>query len=493
MRLSGQILAVCCMLAMATLIAYFGFGVMGMTGIVMLYLATVLLASYCLTLPVALSGALGAALAINYFFVEPRYTFEVARIESWVALSGFLLVSIVVTSLVKRLQNQTRQANLARTRAEFSKQLAEHLAGCDDAQALLLSSATLIHDSTVLPVAIAHFDQDGRFALLASSAGTELVIDENAVRWAMQNGKAMGPATTNWPESEVCIIPFGRLPGSLPVLALGNVKEQTDEELQYLRAITDQVSIAYQRVVSVEQARQSDLAAREESLRNALLSSLSHDMRTPLTAILGAATTLVAQKQQLEEQEQVALLQSICAEATYLATATENILSLAQLNATKGTQLRLDWQSPEEIIGTTLARYRGRISSSRIIAEIMDAGALIKADASLLSQALANLIDNAIAVHQGDEPIVVAVEINDTMLEIKVKDRGPGFPPEYNLNQIRKFSQGARNGKGFGLGLAIVQAIAEVHQANFAVESRPGGGAVVTLGFPVANADVSHD
>ncbi|HEY8118214.1 MAG TPA: ATP-binding protein [Methylophilaceae bacterium] len=493
MRLSRQILAVSGLLVMITFIAYAGFGVMGMAGIVMLYLAAVLLASYYLVLPVVLAGVFAAFLAINYFFVEPRYTFEVTHVESWVVLSGFLLVSVVVTSLVKRLQQQTQQANLARTRAEFSKQLAEHLAGSDDAQALLLSSCALIHGNSTQPVAIAHFDQDGRFALMASSAGAELVIDENAVRWAMQNGKAMGPATTNWPESEVCIIPFGRLPGSLPVLVLGNVREQTDEELQYLRAITDQVSIAYQRVISVEQARQSHLAAREESLRNALLSSLSHDMRTPLTAILGAATTLVAQKQQLEEREQVALLQSICSEATYLATATENILSLAQLNATKGTQLLLDWQSPEEIIGTTLARYRGRISPSRIIAEIMNAGILIKADASLLSQALANLIDNAIAVHQGEEPIVVAVEASDKILEIKVKDRGPGFPPEFNVNRIRKFSQGVRNGKGFGLGLAIVQAIAEVHQASFAVESRLGGGVVVTLGFPVANVDASHD
>ena len=99
-----QILAVACLLALTRLIAYFGFNLMGMTGIVMLYLAAVLLASYYLVLQVALSGAVGAFLAIKYFFVEPRYTFEVAHVESWVALSGFLLVSLVVASLVKRLK-----------------------------------------------------------------------------------------------------------------------------------------------------------------------------------------------------------------------------------------------------------------------------------------------------------------------------------------------------------------------------------------------------
>lgn len=493
MRFHLQVLVISGLLAATTLIAYFGFNLMGITGIVMLYLAAVLLASYYLALPVALSGAVSAFLAINYFFVEPRYTFEVAHIESWVALSGFLLVSVVVTSLVKRLQQQTTQANLERGRAQFSKQLAEHLASCDDAQDLLQSSCTLIHDNIKKPVAIAHINADDKLELIARSASIDLAVDEGAVRWAMQNGKTMGPATTNWPESELCLIPFGRLPGNLPVLVIGGVPEQGEEELQYLRAITDQVSIAYQRIISVEHAHRAELLAREESLRNSLLSSLSHDMRTPLTAILGAATTLA--QQGLGEPEQATLLESICSEATYLAKATENILSLAQLNArhtaSEDQQLALDWQLPEEIIGTILARYRGRELPCQFVAEIADANVFIKADASLLAQALANLIDNAIAVHRGTEPVVVRVEVSGEILEIKVKDKGPGFPPGFTISQIRKFSR--RSSKGFGLGLAIVQAIAEVHQATFNIEARSGGGAVVTLGFPIQHMDAGHD
>jgi two-component system sensor histidine kinase KdpD len=492
--LFGQLFSVSFLVALATALAEAFATSLGMTGTVMLYLLAVLAASYYLPFPMAILSAVSSFLAINYFFVEPRYTFEVADIESWSALLGFLLVSVVVASLVKRLRNQTQRADAARSRAQFAKELAEHLADKHDLQDLLRSSCDLVQKNTGRPIAVAQINDHDQFELIYQAADTSLDVNESAARWVVQNGKVIGPGTVNWPESDMWLVPFSRLPSTLPLLIAGNAHNSSSEdEPAYLRGVTDQIATAYQRLISVERARQSELVARDESIHSALLASLSHDMRTPLTAILGAATTLVQQEKSLEENAQRRLLESICSEAMYLTGATENILSLARLDSNQGANLRVDWQSPEEIVGITLTRYHKRLLPCTLKAEVRGIKALIKADASLISQALANLIDNAIAAHGGDEPIVLEVDASECVVDISVKDRGDGFPQGFDVSQIRKFSHYGRNRKGFGLGLAIVHAIAEAHHIDFIIKAREGGGAITTLRFDTQHIDAYHE
>jgi two-component system sensor histidine kinase KdpD len=168
-----------------------------------------------------------------------------------------------------------------------------------------------------------------------------------------------------------------------------------------------------------------------------------------------------------------------------LANTTENILFLSRLDSNLEHGMTLDWQSLEEIVGAVLRRYRNRELPCKISSDVPSGIALIKADGVLLSQALANLIDNALAAHHGDEPVWVSVEERSTQVALSVKDRGAGFPEDFRVEDIRKFHRLSAGGKGMGLGLSIVQTIAQLHGAELKVGRNEGGGACVALIFPV--------
>jgi len=457
----------------------------GTTGIVMLYLLAVMAASYFLGFFAAILAAIGSFLAINYFFIEPRYTFEVANAESWAALLGFLAVSVVVASLVMRLQDQTFQAQRAKQRAEFARLISEQLADLHDEDSVFIAGCRLIHQTTGLPAGIAIPDMSGgQFTLAHQCPEGSVGIDHRAAKWCCQNAKVIGPGSDNWPEIGKWIIPFERLPGVFPVLVVMKGDTSTDDdEIGYLRDMLDQILTAYQRVRNERRAKDAERHAQEEAIQNALLASVSHDMRTPLTAILGATTTLLGQRAVLGDSEQVRLLESVRAEAQHLANTTENILSLSRLESNIGRDIELDWQSLEEIVGAVLQRYRNRNLPYELRSDVPQDVPLIKADAALLSQALGNLVDNAMAAHGGTEPVWVGVEKCGEQIALCVKDRGKGFPEGFRIEHIRKFHRMGMHGKGMGLGLSIVHAIAKLHGADLRIIHREGGGTAVELIF----------
>lgn len=479
------------LVAAATLAGFFVAG-LGTTDIVMLYLLAVVAASYFLGFPSAILAAIASFLAINFFFIEPRYTFEVANSESWAALFGFLTVSVVVASLVKRLQNQTSQAEEARRRAESAREMAEKLAGLHDEEAVLDAGCRLIHHATGRPAGIAIPEADGeRFIVACQHPEGMVELDLRAARWCTRNGKAIGPGSSNWPEYRAWIMPFGRLPGLFPVLVVMMGEGAAGEgEATYLRGLLDQLAMAYQRVQHEHRTREAERIAQEESIQNALLASVSHDMRTPLTAILGAATTLIEQRAALPESEQDRLLESVATEARYLADATENILSLTRLESGASRDASPDWQSPEEMVGAVLRRFRARKLPHELCTSVPQDIPLIRADAGLLSQALGNLLDNALAAHRGAEPIWVGAELRDAGIALYVMDRGSGFPDNFSPENIRKFQRMNADGKGMGLGLSIVQAIARLHGAELHIDRRAGGGTSVALVFPPSGEDL---
>jgi len=476
------------LLVAATTMAGFFAARLGTTDIVMLYLLAVVATSYFLGFPSAILAAICSFLAINFFFIEPRYTFEVANSESWAALLGFLTVSVVVASLVKRLQNQTNQAENARRRAEFAREMAEKLAALHDEGSVLDAGCRLIHHATNQPAGIAVPEADGeRFDLVFQYPEGRVELDQRAAKWCSLNGKAIGPGSSNWPEYGAWIMPFGRLPGLSPVLVVMQGKDAAREgEATYLRGLLDQLAMACQRVRNERRAREAERAAQEESIQNALLASVSHDMRTPLTAILGAATTLLEQRAALSEGEQDRLLESVATEARYLSDATENILSLTRLESGAARDVSPDWQSPEEMVGDVLRRFRSRRLPHELSTSVPQDIPLIRADAGLLSQALGNLVDNALAVHRGAEPVLVGAELRGSGVALYVMDRGSGFPDNFRPENIRKFQRMNAGGKGMGLGLAIVQAIARLHGAELHIDRREGGGTSVALVFPLS-------
>ncbi|MES1988700.1 MAG: ATP-binding protein, partial [Pseudomonadota bacterium] len=354
---------------------------------------------------------------------------------------------------------------------------------------LLLDTCRLLQKEFNKPFAIAmpqpanSAESKYSYSLSIQSDAVE-TPDKRLLNWVSENGKAISPYTDYWTESitqsKQWLLPFNRLPSADPILVVDKVDdEESIETYTAIKSCVDQISQAYQRLINSEKAQLAELATQEEAIQNALLASISHDMRTPLTSILGAATTL--QQSNLNTEQAAQLTSLIASQTRYLASTTENILSLIRLESHSASPIPMDWQSPEELIGIVMELYKNRGEALNLKVTMSEPELLIKGNVNLLTQALVNLIDNAKQAHKGDEPILIEVNKIDNMLNISVKDRGNGFTQGMDSIAIKKFM--TTKAKGFGLGLSIVQAIAKSHGANFTLSNRDGGGACATLSF----------
>ncbi len=485
-----QLLSMLILLSIVTAVNYNYFSTLGISGITLLNLLVVVVAAYFCEFLVASATAFLAFLVINYFFIEPRYTFAVAHVQSWTSLICFLIVSMVIASLVKQLKFQTLQSSIATKHAQFARTLAEKLALATEVNQLLQDTCKLLETEFGNPFAIAQFEAETTYSLKIKSAPIE-APDNRLLNWVTITGKPISPYTDYWTEnitkSKQWLLPFNRLPSKDPILVVDHVEtneqnpNENNSEIETYTAIkscVDQISQAYQRLINIEKVRNSELVAQKEAIQSALLASISHDMRTPLTSILGAATAL----QQTDiDSAQEHLTSLIASQARYLATTTENILSLIRIEFSTDSQIPMDWQSPEELIGVVTALYKNQGNPIALQTHISEPELLIKANATLVTQALVNLIDNSKQAQLNDEPIQIDVTKTHDRINISVNDRGQGFAEGFTVSQVKKFASG--HAKGFGLGLSIVQAIAKSHDAIFTIHNRDGGGACATLSF----------
>jgi two-component system sensor histidine kinase KdpD len=488
-----QATLVAVMLALTTALGQKFSGILGLTGVVMLYLLLVVAVAYSQSFLTACITGLAAFFLINYFFTSPRFTFQVAHIESIASLVSFLLVSLVVTSLVKKLKFQTGESMAAYKRADFARRLAEHLAIADDMNTLFQESCHLLSMELGTKILIGSLDDESKFVIHLESDEINLP-EPNAMRWVADNGKPIGPHTGNWEVSKCWVIPFNRLPSKDPVLIVSNVSAASSlDTLNTIKHSVDQVAMAYQRLKNLERAKRAELIAYEEAIQNALLASIAHDMRTPLTSIVGAATALGQKNVKLSESQNAHLTALIASQAQHLATTTENILSLIRLESSASNTIPMALESPEEIIGIVLKLYKDRGDDLNFNVTINAQELLIYANAHLLIQALINLIDNAkLSNLSSATQNVIQIDVSkiDNRINISILDHGEGFSDDFNITKIKKFS--STRSKGFGLGLPIVQAIANAHHADLIISNRDTCGARVTLSFAIPVIDTTH-
>ena len=453
----------------------------------MAYLLAVVFSAFRFGRRDALLTSTISVVALNFFFIPPRYTLTVENPDYLVTLAALLLVSLVVSGLAMRLKAETAQAQLRERRARQLHALADTLAAAEDEAALLACSFKARSEAFGTNVVL----------LLPDAAGSLKVrtpqppqIDGDAARWAFEQRRSIGPATAYWSELDRWYTP---LPGNETPLGVAAVVAPAqdspgiEEDQRHLEAFGRQIGLALQREQLARRARAAALEARTESLRNALLASISHDLRTPLAAILGSATTLSGQRDRLSEEQQRELLRNIEDEAMQMTATAENILQLARLSADK-VNLRRDWESIGEIIGTAVGRQRRR-GEQRVTARVDAEMPLVQVDAVLIEQVLANLIENALRYSTGDAPIEVSATADNDRILIRVEDRGPGLGMDDPALLFAKFhrSRGASAQGGAGLGLAICKAIVELHGGRIEARNRIGGGATFEFSLPRAS------
>jgi two-component system sensor histidine kinase KdpD len=261
------------------------------------------------------------------------------------------------------------------------------------------------------------------------------------------------------------------------------------EQQKLLDTFLQQIAQAITRVRLAEQARKTQLDMEAERLRNSLLSSISHDLRTPLATIVGSASTLVEDDNALKAEDKLELNRAIYDEAQRMSSLVNNILDMARLDA-GAIELNKQWYPLEEIIGTVLTRMQKRLEGRRVTVKLPPGIPMIYVDTVMIEQVLINLLENVLRYTPEKSPVEITAEASNFAVKISVADQGPGIPAGLENQLFEKFYR-VRNEaaqSGVGLGLAICRAIIEAHGGSIQAQNRPTGGAIFSLMIPLDHA-----
>jgi two-component system, OmpR family, sensor histidine kinase KdpD len=450
-----------------------------LTSQAMLYVLAVVIASYTLRWLPSVVCAVSAVTAFNFFFVPPRWTFEVDSREHLIALFTMLLVALVISHLAAALRRETEAAHRNEERARQLQALATELSGAATPQEVLARGQSALEAAFEGPCVLALRRPGGELDLtpeLASSLG-------EGMQCCMREAAVLGPGTGRWPGLNAWYLPLGdkvRIDG---VACIQNVAASDTEGREHAQALCALLAQTLWRLDLSASMLAAQQEAQRQQVQSTFLAAISHDLRTPLAAIVGAASSLQTQGDKLGAAEQRRLLGSIVNEAAYLSTVTENTLQLVQL-ANSPQELKRDWESMEEIVGSVLARVRQRDPARRIKSSVPHGLPLIKADPVLLAQLIANLLDNALKYSLDAIELVVNASAN--AMQVSVKDRGAEIPAEKYQSIFEPYCRNDQSGQGgAGLGLALCRAIAGAHDGSLTLRRRARGGNSFTFSLPV--------
>lgn len=473
-------LSVFALLAAATAVSGWFDGEISLTSQAMIYLIVVVIAAYALERLAAVICAVAAVTAFNFFFVPPRYTLAVEHHEHLIALAAMLLVGLLVSYLAGGLRRESEAARQGERRARELRMLAAEIAETTtETDAVRVGRDALVEScGGTIGFALATDGGD----LREPHAWPRAVVE--ALRCCIVEAAPIGPGTGRWPSLDAWYLPLG-VEGHVVGAVRVEPAVADSARREHAEALCSIVAQGLWRLRLSEATLAARAELQRQQLQGTLLAAVSHDLRTPLAAIVAAASSLQQQRSRLPKAEQDRMLGSIVAEARYLTTITENTLQLLRLSG-GSIDARREWESVEEIVGSVLALVRGRDPARRIRADVPPALPLVKGDATLLAQLLANLLDNACKYSDGAVEVVVRPDAD--RLRIDVQDRGPGIPVEDEARLFEPFFRhrhetGAR---GAGLGLALCSVIAAAHGGELAMHRRTGGGSRFTLTLPIA-------
>jgi two-component system sensor histidine kinase KdpD len=457
-----------------------------------IFLLAVLLTAVRFGIWPAIYASVLSFLTFNFFFIEPIHTFTVAEPYELIALVTFLIVAVVASALAGRAREQAA-ASASRMRAtrrlyEFTRRLSG-LAALD---AVAEGAASEIHASLGRP-ALVMLARDGELELTAAWP-PEDTLDAaamTAARWAYSHVEPAGTGTNTLPIIPWFFVPLRIGERTLGVVGVAKDKEERpldSEARALLDALSEQAAAAIDRASLTREMVSARSAAEAERVRNTLLASISHDFRTPLSSILGAATSLIDYEDRLDPQAKKDLLGQIKSEAEGLDAMVRNLLAITRIDA-GALELRLDWVDLKDIVGRVVGAARRRGASQIFEVGLPADLPLVRADATLIEQAIGNLIANAVAHTPPQTHVVVTASVTPDQVAVHVVDDGPGIASDALPRIFDKFVKAQDSetdgGQGTGLGLAIAKGIMEAHGGTIAAESpvASGRGIRMTLSF----------
>ncbi len=449
------------------------------TNIAMLFLLVVALVAVRFGSGPAVLAAFTSVALFDFFFVPPRLSWAVADVQYLITFAVMLAVALVIGQLAARLQERAEEANWREARSRGLYEMARELSG-----ALL---ATRVSDIV------------RRF--LAEQVGAEAVLhlppigeDLPHVRAVYDSGAPMSLAGRESGYAPALLLPLLSPVQTRGVLRITGAEAHffSPEQRPLLEAVASLAAIAIERIHYGEVAQEVTLGMESERLRGALLSAVSHDLRTPLTVLVGLADSLTLARPPLSvvQAETAAALRD---QALRLSGLVDNLLDMARLQVGR-MKLRKEWQPLEEVVGSSLLAMeslpRGRPVRVELAAELP----LLELDAVLLERVFCNLLENAAKYAPGGE-ITISARCRNESVEVAVADSGPGLPAGSEDAVFDIFERGGQAGatSGVGLGLAICRAIVEAHGGRIRAENRPEGGARFVFTLPRGQPPAMED
>lgn len=462
---------------------------LGVSNLTLVYLAAVLVSALTRGLWAGLITGLLSAFAFNWFYTEPRYTFTIADPDNVLAILAFSGAALVMSALAGRARQQTLSARTeARTSRELfglSRQLTSATSEDEAAESLarFVGRAFDVECAVLARVGL----NDLRLAGVSAEKIHISEADMAAARWTAEKGEPTGRGADTLPGARWLFLPLRTARLNAGVVGVARATALTPAERRRLVAMGDQAASAMERAHVAQALEQSRVETEAERLRGTMLASLSHDLRTPIAGVLGAASSLRTYGDKHDAKTRDDLLASIESEAARMQRHVAKLLDMTRLDA-GSIKAHMELLDAADIISAVAKRAAGLAGFRPIHVNIAPDLPMIRADAALADQALFNLVENALL--HGNGPVTLAARRTSGGIALEVQDEGAGLAPGDETRIFERFARGtAPSQAGTGLGLAIVKGFAGLMNARISARNRlDSTGAIFSIEFPIGHA-----
>jgi two-component system sensor histidine kinase KdpD len=466
---------------------------LAVSNIALVFLTAVLVSAVAYGLWPSLFACLLSVLTYNFFFLPPLYTFTIADPENVVALFFFALVAAIASNLASRVRGQAIAARQRAKTTEELYQFSRKLAGAITLDDLLWAIAHQI--ASMLKVRVVLLLPEGETVTVRAGYPPEDILDEAdlaAAKWSWQHSRPAGRGADTLPGAKRLFLPIRTAAGTVAVVGLDSDRPGplfTPDQRRLLDALTDLAALAIERVGLAQDVGRARLEAETERLRSALLTSISHDLRTPLASILGAATSLKNYRKELDEAAREELVGTIQEESERLNRFIANLLDMTRLES--GALVpRVEPIDLSDIVGSALERAKKILGAHKVEIDLAGPRPLLRLDPVLFEQVLFNLLDNAAKYAPVGSLIRVQARQEGAAVRLQVIDEGPGIPPadlDRIFDKFYRVRAADRQRAGTGLGLAVCRGFVEAMGGSVVAANRQERhGAVFAITLPVA-------
>jgi len=462
-----------------------------LANIVMVFLLAVVLVAVRFGRGPAVMAAFLSVGAFDFFYVPPRFTFSVHDAQYLLTFAVMLVVALVIGQMTAGLKFQVRVATQREERVSALYAMSRDLSGALMPEQVAEIAARFLRSEFEARSGLLVADLQDRITppLPLSLPGSEPAasIDLGVAQWAHSHAQPAGHGTDTLPGSTTLYLPLKapmRVRGVLAIEPKNPARLIGPEQRRLLDTCASLLAISLERIHYVDVAQNTTLQMESERLRNSLLAAISHDLRTPLAALVGMADSL-ALVEPAPTGAQGEIVTSMREAALRMNSLVSNLLDMARLQAGP-VQLNRQWQPLEEVVGSALKAMSGTLDPARVRVSLPEDLPLLDVDAVLLERVLCNLLENAVKYTPAGSAIEISAQASDAHVTLRVDDHGPGLPKGREEAIFEMFERGRKESAapGVGLGLAICRAIVQAHGGSIHGETRPGGGARFSVDLP---------